>query len=249
MLTSVMRALLALTFVALLACSSGTVNLDAGADAHADIYVPPLPGDTGADAPTQCGNVDVSGYQPTTMQPPNAPHAGKCTSQQASDYAQCQGAKNNNLCGQFADGMPGQTCRQCVETQSTDTRWGVLVFTGSNGVFNTEGCVDDVLADVALEKANGGAGSCGDLLSALYGCEDYECNACTGSAYDSCVASISQCNAFETPVDSATGPCAVLFGDAAPSDVHACFPNPQISDPTQQEVDWIDRMVTYMCGQ
>jgi hypothetical protein len=232
------------------ACSGGgQAKTDAGYDASLDVSQP-KDGAT-VDAGT-CGPVDVSGYQPAPLTPPNPPHAGKCTSQEVSDYAQCQAASVTSLCQQFADGQPGQTCRQCIETQSTDPRWGVLVFSGSSGHGrpNIEGCVDDALDQVADEKAGGGTGSCGDLLFASYGCQDAACGACTGIDFDTCVTSAigGVCKAYDVPVESTTGPCAALLDDAAPPAIGDCYPDPSITDVTQQEVDWLKRIAGYMCG-
>lgn len=225
-----------------------TPSDDGGTSFDAPVYT-----DGAADAATDaaaCGPVDVSSYQPAPLTPPNPAHQNKCTGQQVSDYAQCQGAKNTSLCQQFADGQPGQTCRQCIETQSTDPRWGVLVFDGSKGTYNTEGCVDDALSQLAEEKASGGTGSCGDLLFASYGCQGAACGACKASAFDTCVSSAVDgvCKSYDALVESATGPCADLFGDAAPSAVRSCFPDASIADPKLQQVDWLERIVGFMCG-
>jgi len=191
------------------------------------------------------------GFQPTTLVPPNAPHQNKCTSQQTSDYAQCQAAKNTSLCKQFADGQSGQACRQCIETQASDQRWGVIVFQGTtSGTINVEGCVDDALGQTSKEKENGGTGSCGDLLHASYGCQDQACAACSGDDAQSCIddAVSGGCKSYDQAVQSGTGPCSALLGDAAPAAASACFPDDTISDPTQRDVDWLTRIVGYMCG-
>ncbi len=235
-----------------IACSSDGTSPDASTDGNKKPDVSYGDAAIDVDIDASCGPVDVSGFQPTTMMPPNAPHANKCSTQQVSDYAQCQGAKQTSLCQQFADGQPGQTCRMCIETQTTDAKWGVIVFEGSgNGVFNIEGCVDDALAETTLEKANGGAGSCGDLLHASFDCQDAACLACKADDYGTCTdsARLGVCKAYDTNVESTTGPCAPILGDAEPSNVKNCYPNPSISDPTQAEVDWLNRMVGYMCGQ
>lgn len=239
------------SFFLVVACSEGPTTGDASTDGGKKPDVSAGDALADADIDASCGPLDVTSFQPTTMMPPNAPHAGKCTTQQVSDYAQCQGAKQTALCQQFADGQSGQSCRMCVETQTTDPKWGVIVFEGAgNGVFNTEGCVDDALADTTLEKSNGGAGSCGDLLHASYGCQDAACGSCAGGDFSTCTTSAlaSGCKAYGTAVESTTGPCAAILGDAAPSAVLACFPDDTITDPTQQEVDWLTRMVGYMCG-
>lgn len=239
-----------LALVGIAACgSSGDKSPDSGADARADVHVED---DAAIDSPGGvCGPVDVTGYQPSTFVPPNPPHANKCTSQQTSDYAQCQAAKNTSLCKQFADGQTGQACRQCIETQASDQRWGVIVFQGTtSGTINVEGCVDDALGQVAKEKESGGTGSCGDLLHASYGCQEEACAACSGDDVGSCIddAVSGGCKSYDQAVQSSTGPCSALLGDAAPAAASACFPDESISDPTQRDVDWLTRIVGYMCG-
>jgi hypothetical protein len=240
-----------LALVTLAACNGDVdkYSNDAGADARPDVAYPQ---DAGVDAPGVCGPVDVTGFQPTPLVPPNPPHQDKCTSQETSDYAQCQGAKVTSLCKQFADGQPGQTCRQCIETQSTDQRWGVIVFQGTtSGTVNIEGCVDDALGQTTKEKEeDGGTGSCGDLLHASYGCQDQACMACSGDAAETCLdeAVSGGCKSYDQAVESTTGVCGALESDAAPPSVSACFANDTITDPTQRDVDWLTRIVGYMCG-
>ena len=239
-----------LALVTVAACSGGAdkYSLDGGADAHADVTYEP---DAAIDAPGVCGPVDVTGFQPTALVQPNPPHQNKCTSQQTSDYAQCQAAKVTSLCKQFADGQSGQACRQCIETQSADPRWGVIVFQGTtSGTINVEGCVDDALSQTTKEKGSGGAGSCGDLLHASYGCQDEACAACSGDALTTCVdeAVSGGCKSYDQAVQSSTGACSALLGDAAPPAAAACFPDDSITDPTQRGVDWLTRIVGYMCG-
>lgn len=234
------------------ACSASTHEPD-DASASKDGFVPSDASfDATSDAPAMCGPVDVTGFQPTALVQPNPPQQNKCTSQQTSDYAQCQAAKVTSLCKQFADGQTGQACRQCIETQSTDQRWGVIVFQGTmSGTINVEGCVDDALNQVSKEKESGGTGSCGDLLHASYGCLDEACAACANDDDDvSCVndAVASGCKSYDQAVESTTGPCGALLSDAAPPSVAACFANDTITDPTQREVDWLTRIVGYMCG-
>ena len=241
----------ALLVLALIACSGGDKGPPDSSAPDARYDVAHEDDASTNDAPTgMCGPVDVTGFQPTALVPPNPPHQNKCTSQQTSDYAQCQAAKVTSLCKQFADGQSGQACRQCIETQSTDQRWGVIVFQGTSGTINVEGCVDDALAQTSKEKENGGTGSCGDLLHASYGCQTEACAACSSDELGACVneAVSGGCKSYDQAVQSGTGPCSKLLSDAAPPAVAACFPDDSISDPTQRDVDWLTRIVGYMCG-
>ena len=248
MLPRLLTLLVAIALASACSASDGTQGSDASFDASYETS-PPKDASTGDVA--ACGPVDVSSYQPEPLTPPNPPHQSKCSEQEVGDYAQCQGAKVTSLCHQFEDGQPAQTCRQCIETQKTDPRWGPLVFVGSSvAVFNVEGCIDDALGQVQQEKASGGSGSCGDLLYASYGCQDAACDACTGDAFDACVTAVASgsCKAYDAPVESSTGACAAIIEDAAPPEVSSCIPDSTIVDPTQQEVDWLQRIVGYMCG-
>ncbi len=191
-----------------------------------------------------CGPLDVTSYLPETMHPPNPPHAGKCTDQQAIDYASCEGG-NTSKCTQFGAGQPAEACGMCIETKKTDTKWGVVVFDGSSGLPNIEGCVDDALGEVSLEPK-----SCGQLLFASYGCQQAACGLCAGDALDACVtASLTGgCVSYDQLVESDTGPCAALLGDAAPAAAASCFPDPKITNVAAQRADFLTRMAKYMCG-
>jgi hypothetical protein len=196
-----------------------------------------------------CGPIDVPDYAPDVMHSPNPPHANKCTAQQAADYASCEGGNTAN-CAEFGAGQSAYTCGQCIESQKTDPTWGVVVFDMAVGTLNTEGCVDDALMQVPYEIADKGHGSCGDLLYASYGCQQASCNACMGSAFDTCTmeATSAQCLTFDQAVESPTGLCKALFDDAAPSAVASCFPDLTMTDAAMQRADWITRMAQYMCG-
>ena len=193
-----------------------------------------------------------AGFLLTPMNPPHQPeHA--CTTQQLSDYAQCQGAKNQSLCKQFEAGGSSTACSACMESKASDATWGVVVFDQQAASFNVEGCVDLALGQTATEKANGGAGSCGDLLHASYECQNEAdaalCNACAGDASD-CQQTVlvTACADQNSAVLDASGPCASLFSDAAPAAALACFPSTSITDPELQEVDWLMRVGAVFCG-
>jgi hypothetical protein len=199
--------------------------------------------DSGSDGGV-CGPVSVTTYTPSAMHPPNPPHAGKCTDLQIADYAACEGGATAK-CSQFGTGEPSAACGACIETKTTDATWGVVVFDGSNGTLNVEGCVDDALDQVNIEPA-----SCGQLLFASYGCQDAACALCAGSALDTCddATLTGGCATYDAQVESDNGPCGALLGDAAPTDVGSCFPNPTITDVNAQRADFITRMAKYMCG-
>ena len=237
--------------------------IGAAAVAHCTSNTTPDAGVDGAaiDASLACGPVDVSSFKPDLMTAPHAPHLGKCTSQQIDDYAQCQGAKNTDLCGQFKAGQPAADCGACIETQQGAPEWGVIVFSGSTALFNIEGCVDDALGQVSSEvhTPDAGAGSCGDELHASYGCQETACSACTNGDFTICDSQVlfagddasapGECKVWDDAVNDPSGPCAPLFSPTPPADVASCFPDASLaSDTTKQEVDWLTRIVTYMCG-
>jgi hypothetical protein len=105
---------------------------------------------------------------------------------------------------------------------------------------NVGGCVDVVSNMVSQEKQANGAGSCGDLINADFGCESYACNNCSSdSDYNACITSadMNECSQYHTPFASTTGACAFL--NDASALVNACFANNDTDFQT---------MVTVMCG-
>jgi len=85
--------------------------------------------------------------------------------------------------------------------------------------------------------------------------DDGDAAPCPRSDFAICVESAlstsdpAGCSSYGAKVADPNGPCAPLFDDAGPpADATACFPDPSIGDPTQQEVDWLRRIVTFMCG-
>ena len=244
------------------------------------------------DAGLVCGPADVTNLAVAAMHTPRAPHAGKCTTQQIDDYAQCQGAKATALCPQFAPGGASADCGACIESQHGDPVWGVIVFDKSTATFNVEGCVDDALGDVALQGTE--EGSCGDFLHDAYGCQEAACSACGGTPIDTCppvpeaapaddagdasdaedasdaavcvpsdfarcaaltlasatdASAAGECQSRDAKVVDPAGPCAPLFGASPPPDVASCFPDSSLADAgAAQQVDWLERIVAYMCG-
>jgi hypothetical protein len=239
--TGVVAALLA---VLLSQCSAASLSHADGGPGY-DAEAPDAP----VDAVLACGPLDVAGFNPQTMHPPNPPHAGKCTLQQSQDFAACESG-DTSKCAQFSPGQPAEACGACIDTHASDATWGVVVFDGQIGTVNIEGCVDDALGEVSQEKASGGSGSCGDLLHASYGCQDAACSACTGDELTSCISSAvaGGCATYASDVQSPNGPCDLLLGDAAPPDVVSCFPDPSIGDLAAQRTDFLTRIANYMCG-
>ena len=80
--------------------------------------------------------------------------------------------------------------------------WGPLVCDAQGCVLNTGGCIDLFEGQVVLEKSNGGAGSCGDLVRDRNGCLDYACASCEAPNKVACGdnALASQCKSYEDAV-------------------------------------------------
>jgi hypothetical protein len=229
-------------------CSAANLNRpDAGLEDTGTVDV----SEAGTDA-GMCGPLDVTKYTSDVMHSPNPAHANKCTTEQAADYAACESG-DSTKCGEFQVGESAYTCGQCIESQNSDTHWGVVVFENTVGTLNTPGCIDDALEQTPEEKDQGGNGSCGDLLYAELGCETAACNACIGDSLITCgnesIAHGGGCATYDTAFGSPTGMCAALFGDAAPPAADNCFPDENLSmNVAAQRSDWITRMATYMCG-
>ncbi len=230
-------------------CSGGGGTPDAG-DAAPDVVKPP-PKDSGGDA--MCGAVsceicDVSGYSPTNQNPPAA-HPGACTADEIASFVAACGANGsqttcdnwqNNVSnpdagadgGDAGDGGSTGTSAACIACAFSDqaaAQWGVYVCGANTCFLNTPGCLDVALLQTSLEKAANGTGSCGDLVSDSYGCQDFACGSCTGNDYDTCTsdAVANQCKSYDNKVQSSTGPCAALNGDAGVpdggTDPNVCF--------------------------
>jgi len=165
---------------------------------------------------------------PAARSQPNA-----CSSQEIDAFvAACFGATTTQTtynAWQTKEADAG-ACLGCVFTLQTSKAWGPLVCTSTSCLLNRAGCVDLFLGQVSQETSSGGSGSCGDLLGAIYGCQDYACNTCDttppgSSDYDTCAqaAATNECKSYVGPVDSATGPCAMLTTDASPPGATSCF--------------------------
>jgi hypothetical protein len=194
-------------------------------------------GDSGscATAAVSCEMCDVSGYTPATMGAvvymQNA-----CTATQISNFVTACALSTSTMatCSAFF-AVDGGACNTCVSAaQTSDAQWSWEYCDSTNGpcYLNEQGCADIALGEQAQEKGANppGTGSCGDILSALYGCESYACSSCTATTDQSaCImdtessGTTKQCGSYETPLNATTGPCAVLNGDAAPASASNCF--------------------------
>jgi hypothetical protein len=232
-----------LVFLPVLAACPSTSSNDAGTDA-ATTPDGPLACQPDGGPPMDAG--DAGPIQ--DMEATHPPHQNACNMQQIADYAQCQGAKHTELCAEFKAGGTAEACGQCIETpfavDAGAAVWGVIVFNQQTAFMNVEGCVNDAL----------GTFECGNALHHLYQCQEIVCSGCTGSDFPSCelesVADPTYCKPYAEIVNDPSGPCAAINDpDASLSgDVTNCFPNTSIGDPTNQQVDWLTRIVTYMCG-
>ena len=189
-------------------------------------------GPDGCHSGLACELCDVSGYTPTPVSRPMA-ILNACTTSEMNDLATaCFGTNaTQQTCNawQTAQGDAG-SCLPCVFTLQSAAVWGPIVCDSTSCSVNTAGCVDMLLGQVAAEKASGGPGSCGDLIDASYGCQDYACSTCSSngapnSDFNACLASAvsNECKAYADAVNSTTGPCATLEGDGGAA-AAVCFP-------------------------
>lgn len=229
-------------FVAALAangCSSkGGGETDGGGDAKItptdgkapDGKVNPV--DSGAcGSGLDCEVCDVTNYSKPTMGTPTT-MKGACTSQELSDFATaCWSASaTQTTCGAWQKAQPdGGTCAVCLAPSlQANATWGPLDCesqTSGCGA-NSGGCVDLVLKQTSQERVSNGSGSCGDLVSDNFGCQDYACSACAQADVQTCQQSAiaNECKSYVDAVSSDTGACAAINGDAAPPQVSSCFP-------------------------
>lgn len=189
-----------------------------------------------------CAACDTSGYPVTTMSKPVAT-PGACSGAQITSWiTACHNSSIPTTCRAWHAAQPqagmGSGCSACLRaTPDSAATWGAIHCADATHCSNNiPGCVDLVTNGINQERQAGGSGSCGDLISALEGCENYMCGACpsndgtgggfTGSSEALCEQSVlaNECKSYDTPIESATGPCALINGDAAPPKVSRCFP-------------------------
>ena len=174
-----------------------------------------------------CELCDVSGYTPTPMSTPVA-SKNACSPTEISDFVTaCYGTSaTQQTCDAWktAEADAG-SCLSCVFTAQSAAAWGAFVCTSISCSPNTPGCVDLELGQISQEKQAGGSGSCGDLLDASYGCQDYACGTCSGTDIATCTNSAVQ-NECKNYVDTASNSpaCAALEADAATAKLQSCFP-------------------------
>ncbi len=190
-----------------------------------------------------CEQCDVSTYQPGTMSKPVAT-PGACSGTQITAWiTACDSSTSTNAtCSAWMAAQPdagtGSGCVACLGGgPDSAATWGAIHCVDSTHCFyNFPGCADLVANAVSQEKQAGGTGSCGDAIYAWEGCDDFACGTCpsndgtgggfTGSSQDTCgkSAQANECKNYITAIDSATGVCALINGDAAPAKTNNCFP-------------------------
>lgn len=216
-------------------CSSKPANGDAGTDAKiTDAKVgtdskPPGDGSAACGSGLACEQCDVSGYSPISQGKP-ASVLNACTPQQLQDFVTAcfSTTSSTNTC-QAWEAIDSGACATCLApVLQSSANWGPFDCATSNSPCgaNSGGCVDLVTKTTAAETANGGAGSCGDLVTSNFGCQDYACGTCSTADFQACDQSstANECLSFVNPVESATGPCGPINGDAAPAKIADCFP-------------------------
>jgi len=192
----------------------------------------------------------VSGYTPTPMSTP-AVSQNACSPAEISDFVSaCYGTgSTQQTCDAWKAGeADAGACPGCIFTSRSASAWGALVCTStalSSCLINNPGCMDLELGQVSQELQSGGSGSCGDILGASYGCQDYACATCSttgapSSDFATCVnaAMQTECKSYADKFDTAPQ-CAVLQGDAAPPKVPSCFP---------QSATDLSSLVNVFCG-
>ena len=236
------RVVVGLCVLGMSAVSASVLAADGGAADAGDA------GDGGsceAGSGLACEVCDVSGYTPETMNPPIGPDAGACTDNDISGFVtNCAdpSTSSQTACTTWeSTATPG--CSACIYTQSTASQWGPVVCApmATTCSYNIGGCLDIQLGEVSEELGSGGTGSCGDLLTADYGCQQYACGTCNTMTTDftNCATSAvsNECASYANPIQSLTGPCSAIDGSATET---SCFLQAGDSD--------INALITLMCG-
>ncbi len=132
----------------------------------------------------------MSGFSPVAQVTPIGPKAGKCPAADTTAFVTaCLSANaTSSTCQawQTAEKTSNANCLSCVFTQTTGTGWGPLVCDNNGCKLNVPGCLDLALGQQSQENSTS-TGSCGDHLSASYGCQDTACASCTGTDFSTCV--------------------------------------------------------------
>jgi hypothetical protein len=188
-----------------------------------------------------CEMCDTTGFSPPVMSSPLSEY-GACSAAQISGFVDaCIGPNATaQACAAWQSAPDAGACSSCVFTTQTAAAWGPLVCTSTMCEFNVGGCVDLELGTVAAEQAAGGPGSCGDLFTTSYACQDYACGTCDTTDFSACDQSAiaNECAAYVAPTEDMNGPCAPLVGDATTAQT-MCF---------AQDAASIAGLINVFCG-
>jgi len=192
------------------------------------VYVPQYdvgPGGCGAVA---CELCDVSGYVPPVMGVP-LQMVGACAASDITAYITACFPPGTSATCQAWFALDAGACTTCLTpTQQTASTWGAITCVDSTTCnINEAGCVDLLQGTVIDEKAHGGPGSCGDLLTASFGCEDYACSSCTSPTdFTSCVSDVAMnaCVSYVNAEATKNGVCSFLESEAGSVVQSECFP-------------------------
>ncbi len=203
-------------------CVLVAVTFASGAHALTDASVEAGTCDAGSGL--ACEMCDTSGYTPTELKAPLGPMAGLCSDADISGFITACGIStgSQSACSAW-QAMVSSTCLACILTPESSSEWGLAVCATTSCAYNSAGCIDLALNQVSMEQQAGGTGSCGDVVQAAFGCEDYACSTCTGTDFTTCVTSAvsNECASYAAPLTSMTGACAAMDGSASET---SCFP-------------------------
>jgi hypothetical protein len=205
-------------------------------------------GDSGSCGAVSCEVCDVSSYSPTAQGKPIGPKNAMCPAADITAFTTaCGSAGTTTTCQtwQTNEKTSNANCLNCVFTLKTAATWGPLVCTQTGCSLNQPGCVDMALGQVSQENSTS-TGSCGDYLSASYGCQDAACSTCTTTDFSNCVqdAIANECKTYADAFQNATI-CSALNGDAPPAATSNCFPSGSGGFTDTELGNFID----YFCGQ
>lgn len=178
-----------------------------------------------------CENCDVSSFSPIAQGKPIT-HANQCTTNDiaAFETACLATAATSTTCQtwQTAENTSAPTCLNCLFTEQTTASWGFLVCTSAGCSINIPGCLDVALGQTNQESTTSTPASCGDFLSASYGCQDAACSACSTTDFSTCAndAIAAECKTYADGFTNASV-CSALQSDTPPAGVNKCFPASQ----------------------
>jgi hypothetical protein len=171
---------------------------------------PPMP-----EAAPPCAPVNIAGYTPSALVPPNTPTLACAAGDLETFYDACIA---QNLVGPtcLTFETDAGVCAQCLLSAVSASSWGPVVVRNGNPTLNVAGCM-------ALVQHDQSSTSCAQLAANEQGCEEYACDNVCPNTIDGGELAYEQCTEI-----AASGECRSYVNaecDPADAGVQVCVPS------------------------